>query len=112
VSTETLGDACLRVQRAVAAGAPGAADERRRVFALAIRRHVPYRRLAEHVGLTLSSVYAACGTEDTTRPDALEEPLLEDVVHVAWCPEHGLHGQRDRCFECGGPVRQVPFKRI
>lgn len=29
------------------------------------------------------------------------------IVDVARCPEHGLHGQRDTCFECGGPVEQV-----
>jgi len=32
-----------------------------------------------------------------------------DVVLIARCPEHGLHGQRTTCFECGGLVDQVPF---
>lgn len=32
---------------------------------------------------------------------------MTDVVLIARCPEHGLHGQRDTCFECGGPVEQV-----
>lgn len=31
------------------------------------------------------------------------------VVHIARCPEHGLHGQRTECFVCGGPVEQVPM---
>lgn len=26
---------------------------------------------------------------------------------IAWCPEHGLHGARDTCFECGKPVKQI-----
>lgn len=26
---------------------------------------------------------------------------------IARCPEHGLHGQRETCFECGAPVEQV-----
>lgn len=25
----------------------------------------------------------------------------------ARCPKHGLHGCRDTCFVCGGPVEQV-----
>jgi hypothetical protein len=28
-------------------------------------------------------------------------------VQIAHCPEHGLHGARDTCFECGGPVEQI-----
>jgi hypothetical protein len=30
-----------------------------------------------------------------------------DVVTIARCPEHGLHGSRARCFECGEEVEQV-----
>lgn len=33
----------------------------------------------------------------------------ERVVLIARCPKHGLHGCRDTCFECGGPVEQVPM---
>lgn len=29
------------------------------------------------------------------------------VAHIACCPEHGLHGQREECFVCGGAVEQV-----
>ena len=36
-------------------------------------------------------------------------PVTVDVALIACCPEHGLHGQRDRCFECGRPVEQVPM---
>lgn len=32
-----------------------------------------------------------------------------DVVHIARCAIHGLHGQRTECFVCGGPVDQVPM---
>lgn len=32
---------------------------------------------------------------------------MADTVFIARCPEHGLHGARDSCFECGGPVEQV-----
>lgn len=38
-----------------------------------------------------------------------DEPL---TVEVARCPEHGLHGRRDTCFECGGPVEQVPMLQL
>jgi hypothetical protein len=34
------------------------------------------------------------------------------VADIAWCPEHGLHGARDTCFECGKPVRQIPMVPI
>jgi len=30
---------------------------------------------------------------------------------VAECPTHGLHGCREHCFECGGPVKQVKVVR-
>ena len=35
--------------------------------------------------------------------------MTAEPVYIARCPEHGLHGQRDSCFVCGGPVEQVPF---
>lgn len=31
------------------------------------------------------------------------------IVHIAWCPKHGLHGERQECFLCGGPVEQIPM---
>lgn len=30
-----------------------------------------------------------------------------DVVQIARCPVHGLHGERTECFVCGGEVEQV-----
>lgn len=32
---------------------------------------------------------------------------MAEVVLIACCPQHGLHGQRDECFVCGGPVEQI-----
>ncbi len=32
-----------------------------------------------------------------------------DVVLIACCPVHGLHGERTECHVCGGPVDQVPM---
>jgi hypothetical protein len=29
------------------------------------------------------------------------------AVLIARCPTHGLHGERDACYVCGGPVEQV-----
>jgi hypothetical protein len=29
------------------------------------------------------------------------------VVKIAECPDHGLHGERERCFICSAPCRQV-----
>jgi hypothetical protein len=26
---------------------------------------------------------------------------------IAWCDEHGLHGSRRECFECGKSVEQI-----
>ena len=34
------------------------------------------------------------------------------IVYIARCPEHGLHDERDACFVCGGPVEQVPMRRL
>lgn len=34
------------------------------------------------------------------------------IVSVARCPEHGLHGCRETCFECGKPVEQVPMVEL
>jgi len=38
-----------------------------------------------------------------------DEPRVRpaDTVYIARCPNHGLHGQRDKCYVCGGPVEQV-----
>lgn len=30
-------------------------------------------------------------------------------VNVAHCPEHGLHGDRETCFECGMYVEPIPM---
>lgn len=32
-----------------------------------------------------------------------------EVVNIARCPEHGIHGERDECFVCGGSVQQLPM---
>jgi hypothetical protein len=32
---------------------------------------------------------------------------VSDATFIARCPEHGLHGERQECFECGTPVEQV-----
>ncbi len=32
-----------------------------------------------------------------------------EAAHIAWCPDHGLHGERTACFVCGGPVAQLPM---
>lgn len=37
----------------------------------------------------------------------LRRPMPGTVWSVAWCPDHGLHGARDKCFECDRPVTQV-----
>lgn len=28
------------------------------------------------------------------------------IVRIARCPVHGLHGEREECFACRGPVEQ------
>lgn len=37
---------------------------------------------------------------------------MTEIVHIARCPEHGLHGCRQECFVCGGPVEQVPMVEV
>lgn len=39
-------------------------------------------------------------------------PGPPETVYIARCPEHGLHGCRQECFECRGPVEQVPMVEI
>lgn len=34
---------------------------------------------------------------------------MPEVVHIARCAEHGLHGCRTECFVCGADVEQVPM---
>jgi hypothetical protein len=34
------------------------------------------------------------------------------TVHIARCPEHGLHGERSECFICGGEVEQVEMASV
>jgi hypothetical protein len=34
---------------------------------------------------------------------------VEGFVSIACCPDHGLHGARERCFVCGGDVEQIPM---
>lgn len=34
---------------------------------------------------------------------------MAEIVYFARCPEHGLHGCRTRCFECGEEAEQVPM---
>lgn len=35
-----------------------------------------------------------------------------EIVEIARCPIHGLHGDRTECFECGGPVEQVAMVEV
>jgi hypothetical protein len=35
-----------------------------------------------------------------------------ETFTIACCPEHGFHGARDDCFECGSPVEQVPVRVV
>lgn len=35
----------------------------------------------------------------------------DDMVNIACCPDHGLHGARKTCFICEGEVEQVPMVR-
>lgn len=75
--SESLGKACKRAQRAYCrAGASDAvAEERRRLFAQAIRRGVTYRQLAFEVGVTLGALHYLLLDMDTSRVDPLSEPV-------------------------------------
>ena len=35
--------------------------------------------------------------------------MPEPILLIAKCPVHGLHGERQDCFICSGPVEQVPM---
>ncbi|MFL5313059.1 MAG: hypothetical protein ACJ79H_21715 [Myxococcales bacterium] len=34
---------------------------------------------------------------------------MAELVLIARCPVHGLHGDRHFCYACGGPVERVPM---
>lgn len=59
-------------------------------------------RMREHHGHAL--IHGSAPTPDGIVPKP-QKPTT--AVNVAFCPEHGLHGARDQCFECGGDVEQV-----
>jgi len=40
------------------------------------------------------------------------QPSPQEIYFIARCPVHGLHGERTECFECGGPVEQVPMREV
>jgi hypothetical protein len=81
------------------------------------------RRLRKMAELLDSAGYAPEAVVDDDWPDHLRAAAdalsvlrppapsthSESAVHIARCPEHGLHGERDECFVCGGPVEQVPM---
>jgi hypothetical protein len=46
--------------------------------------------------------------EAMTTPDGAAPGKEKEVVYIARCPVHGLHGERHECFICGGPVERVP----
>ena len=48
----------------------------------------------------------------STSDQGAERARWEGVANIAWCPEHGLHGARDTCFECGKPVEQIPMLEV
>jgi hypothetical protein len=53
------------------------------------------------------------GVSATAGPTASATVIGEiGTSHIAYCPEHGLHGERDTCFACGGPVLQIPMRAI
>jgi hypothetical protein len=45
--------------------------------------------------------------EIRTPPTSIGIRQWSGAAEVAWCPEHGLHGQRTTCHVCDGPVEQV-----
>lgn len=36
----------------------------------------------------------------------------DSVAEIACCPIHGLHGERDECYVCGGPVEKILMKPV
>jgi hypothetical protein len=49
---------------------------------------------------------------EVAMPDQTVLRKCRVFVTVARCPEHGLHGLREECFACGGPVQQVRMLQI
>lgn len=49
--------------------------------------------------------------EFTSRPRRVQVVVQggpsPEIVEIAKCPEHGLHGRRRECYVCQGPVEQV-----
>lgn len=48
-----------------------------------------------------------CGSCYSTSVHAIPQAI--GAVFIARCPDHGLHGQRDECFDCNQPVDQIPY---
>lgn len=55
------------------------------------------------------SSYEFKGETFQISPRRVEVAQGEGLVFIARCPKHGLHGGRERCFECGAEVEQVPM---
>lgn len=51
-------------------------------------------------------------TNGTGTREFRTRPPIGEVHRIARCPEHGLHGQRQECHECGGDVDQVPMVEV
>lgn len=65
------------------------------------------RRRQREPKLPPCTIDAPCNTEGCIGC----APAME-VVNIARCPDHGLHGERDTCFICDGPVEQVPMVEV
>jgi hypothetical protein len=62
-----------------------------------------------------AAVGAAAGLHNEVerlRREAQERGKEREVVYIARCPVHGLHGDRRECFVCGGPVERVAHVEV
>src|SRR5438552_3592723 len=57
------------------------------------------------------STWSRCGSSGCAMSDEYADRgfVAEGQQDFARCVEHGLHGQRKRCYECGEEAEQVPF---
>ena len=58
-------------------------------------------------GCSLASGHAGEHLNTATGIQWGDEVYAPAPIEIARCPQHGLHGARETCFECGGPVEQI-----
>lgn len=68
-------------------------------------------REIDAIGYRITAAGGSVTLPDGTEIKVSDQSASPAVIYIAKCSEHGLHGERDECFDCGKPVDQVGFVR-